>query len=155
MSTITYSEAATIIDAAFANARMREARPLAIAVLDSGGHVVLCARQDGASSLRVPIAAGKAAGALGLRMSSRRIAEIALERPAFIASLGSMHLQGLVPAAGGCLVFSEGGELVGAVGASGDTPDVDEDCVIAAIHAAGLKADDNLATTQQVPTSLS
>jgi uncharacterized protein GlcG (DUF336 family) len=35
----------------------------------------------------------------------------------------------------------DGGEIVGAVGISGDTSDKDEYCAITGIHAAGLRSD--------------
>ena len=41
-------------------------RPLTIAVLDAGGHLVALQREDGASMLRPQIAIGKAGGAVAL-----------------------------------------------------------------------------------------
>ena len=41
----------------------------------------------------------------------------------------------------GVLIKNGGGDIVGAVGISGDTSDKDEACAIAGIEAAGLKAD--------------
>ena len=42
---------------------------------------------------------------------------------------------------GGVLIRDTSGEIIGAVGISGDTSDKDESCAIAGIEAAGLKAD--------------
>jgi uncharacterized protein GlcG (DUF336 family) len=42
---------------------------------------------------------------------------------------------------GGVLIRNAGGDIVGAVGISGDTSDKDEACAIAGVEAAGLKAD--------------
>jgi uncharacterized protein GlcG (DUF336 family) len=42
---------------------------------------------------------------------------------------------------GGVLIRDGGGDVVGAVGISGDTSDKDEACAVAGIVAAGLKAD--------------
>jgi uncharacterized protein GlcG (DUF336 family) len=42
---------------------------------------------------------------------------------------------------GGVLIKNGGGDVIGAVGISGDTSDKDEVCAIASIEAAGLKAD--------------
>jgi uncharacterized protein GlcG (DUF336 family) len=47
----------------------------------------------------------------------------------------------LIPNPGGVLVKNAGGEVIGAVGISGDTADKDEACAVAGIEAAGLKAD--------------
>lgn len=82
----------------------------------------------------------KAGGALALGVSSRKIAEMASERPTFIASLGLISPHGVVPAAGGVLVIDADGQLVGAVSVTGDTLDNDEACALAGIAAAGLSA---------------
>ena len=47
----------------------------------------------------------------------------------------------MLPVPGGVLVRSDAGEILGAVGASGDVADNDEACVVAGIKAAGLVAD--------------
>ena len=88
-------------------------KPLCVAVLDSGGHLVALQREDGASTLRPQIAIAKAGGALALGISSRKIAEMASERPTFIGSLGPISPHCVVPAAGGVLVVDADGELVG------------------------------------------
>ncbi|MGD9810858.1 MAG: heme-binding protein, partial [Sphingobium sp.] len=97
------------------------------------------ARQDGSSNLRPQLAIGKASTALALGMASRKIGEMAAERPSFVAALGSLAPDGIIPAAGGMLILN-GGEKVGAVGITGDTSDNDEACAIAGIEAAGLTA---------------
>jgi len=47
----------------------------------------------------------------------------------------------VVPAPGGVLINDAAGDIIGAVGISGDTSDKDEACAVAGIAAAGLKAD--------------
>ena len=47
----------------------------------------------------------------------------------------------LVPVPGGVLIRDDSGEIVGAVGITGDTSDNDEACAVAGIEAVGLKAD--------------
>jgi uncharacterized protein GlcG (DUF336 family) len=42
---------------------------------------------------------------------------------------------------GGVLIRDAAGDIIGAVGVSGDTSDKDEACALAGIEAAGLKAD--------------
>ena len=46
-----------------------------------------------------------------------------------------------MPVPGGVLIRDGAGEVVGAVGISGDTSDNDEKCALAGIEAAGLKPD--------------
>ena len=139
MSSITLDQASAIIKGAFAKARDLALQPLGVAVLDVGGQIIAAQRQDRASSLRLQIAQGKAAGALGLGVSSRKIAEMATERPSFVAALATIAPSGIVPAAGGVIVVDAGGGTIGAVGISGDSSDNDEACVLAGLAAAGLK----------------
>jgi len=140
MGHISLDQARTIIAAALAHGRQLGLKPLSVAVLDSGSHLIAFERQDGSSTLRAQIATGKAAGALALGLSSRRIGEMAAERPSFIASLGTIAPAGLIPAAGGVIVVDEAGRAIGAVGVTGDTSDNDELCALAGIAAAKLKA---------------
>ena len=138
---LSLSQANAIIEGALAEAARLRLKPLTVAILDAGGHVLALQRQDGASNLRPQIAIGKAAGALGLGVSSRQIGVMAAERPQFVdalASLGAMAGVGVVPAAGGVLIQREGGRIVGAVGVTGDTSDNDEICALAGLAAAGL-----------------
>ncbi|UVO50596.1 heme-binding protein [Sphingomonas sp. SUN019] len=137
---MTLDHADTIIAAAFDKGRDLGLKPLSVAVLDAGGHLIAFRRQDGASTLRPEIAIGKAAGALALGVSSRAIGAMAAERPGFIASLGAISPHGVIPAAGGVIVVDTEGRPIGAVGMTGDTSDRDEECALAGIAAAGLRA---------------
>jgi uncharacterized protein GlcG (DUF336 family) len=138
MARITLDQANTLIAAAFAFAADAKLKPLAAAVLDAGGHLIAFQRQDGASTGRLQLAVGKASGALFLGISSRKIADMAAERPVFVASLAPIAPGGVVPAAGGILVVDSDNMPIGAVGISGDISDNDERAVLAGIAAAGL-----------------
>lgn len=138
MSRITLEQASTIIATAFAKGSALGLKPLSVAVLDAGGHLIAFERQDGASTLRPQIACGKAGGALALGVSSRKIGDMAAERPAFIGALGPVSPLGVIPAAGGIIVVDDGGAPLGAVGVTGDTSDNDEICALEGIAAAGL-----------------
>ncbi len=137
---ISLEQANAVIAGAFAEGKRLDLAPLTVVVTDAGGHPMALQRQDRASSLRPRIAMAKAAGALGLGVSSRRIGEMAAERPAFIAMLGEIAPQGILPAAGGVIVVDGEGYPIGAVGVTGDTSDNDEACALAGIAAAGLQA---------------
>ncbi len=137
---MTLERASAIVAAALAAGAELGLKPLSVAVLDSGGHLIAFQRQDGASILRPQIAVAKAAGALALGISSRKIADMAAERPSFVASLGPISPAGIVPAAGGVIVLDADGRAIGAVGVTGDTSDADERCALAGIAAAGLTA---------------
>lgn len=138
MSRITLDQANTLIAAAFAHASEAKFKPLAAAVVDAGGHLIAYQRQDGASTGRLQIALGKAGGALFLGLSSRKIADMAAERPTFVASIAPIAPSGVVPAAGGIIVVDADNQPIGAVGISGDLSDNDEQAVLAGIEAAGL-----------------
>ena len=138
MTVLSLDQAQAIIAGALDKARELELKPLTVAVLDPGGHLIAFAKQDNSSLLRQQIALGKAAGALGLGISSRTIGNVAADRPLFIAAVGTMSPNGLVPGPGGVIVDDGSGGVAGAVGISGDTGDNDETCVLAGIAAAGL-----------------
>lgn len=139
MSRLTLAAASTIVDAALAQARAAGLNPLAVVVLDAGAHLVAAKREDDASLFRIPIAKGKAGGALGMGYGSRELAKRAATAPAFYNGL--MALTGeVVPSPGGVLIRDAAGALLGAVGVSGDTGDADEAAALAGIAAAGLVA---------------
>ena len=140
MSRITLAQANQIIAGAFAKAQELALKPLGVVVLDAGGHLIAFQRQDGASTGRLQLATGKAAGALFLGISSRKIGDMVADRPLFVASLGPVAPGGVIPAAGGIIVVDGEGATIGAVGISGDLSDKDEACTLAGIEAAGLTA---------------
>lgn len=140
MATLTLDQANAIVAAALARGAALGLNPLSVAVLDAGGHLVAFQRQDNSSIMRFEIAIGKAWGALGMGRSSRGLAQIAAERPAFVNSLMAASGGRVVPVPGGVLVADAAGATIGAVGITGDTSDNDEDCALTSIKAAGLVA---------------
>ena len=141
MTNVTLEQAKRIIATALEKGHTAELKPLTVAVLDTGGHLVALQREDGSGILRVEIASAKAYGALGLGISSRAIGERNAERLAFLAALGTASDGRLVPVAGGVLIRNGDGAVIGAVGVSGDTSDEDEICALAGIEATGLTTD--------------
>jgi uncharacterized protein GlcG (DUF336 family) len=140
MNRISLDQANSIIAGAFAKGKEMGFKPLSIAVLDPGGHLIAFARSDSSSNMRAQIAMGKAGGALALGVSSATIGKMAADRPTFIAALGPISQHGVIPAAGGVIVVDANGEPLGAVGVTGDTSDNDELCALAGIAGAGLTA---------------
>lgn len=140
--TLTLQNARALLDGALAEARARGAQPLAVMVLDAGAHPVAFAREDGASLFRFDIARAKAAGALGMGDDTRAIAARAASNPAFFTTVAVAVGGQLALSPGGVLVRDGTGALLGAIGVSGDTGEIDEACAIAAIAAAGLKHGD-------------
>jgi uncharacterized protein GlcG (DUF336 family) len=140
MTNITLDQANKIIEVAFTKGAELKLRPLGVAVLDSGGKLIAFQLQDNSSTLRPQIAIGKASGALALGISSRKIADLSLERPGFVIALGEISREGVIPAAGGVIIVDANGHAMGAVGITGDSSDNDEICAFAGIAAAGLTA---------------
>ncbi len=138
MPELTLDLADRIAGTALAEARRLALAPLAIAVLDAGGHVVVAKREDGAGILRFDIAYGKAWGALGMGFGTRELAERAAKSPAFLGAISAASGGRTIPSPGGVLILGEGGRTLGAVGISGDTGDRDEACALAGIAAAGF-----------------
>ncbi len=136
--TLTLAQARTTLDAALAHARAQQAQPLAIMILDAGAHPVAFAREDGASLFRFDIARAKAAGALGMGADTRVIATRAASNPAFFQSVVAVTGGQLALSPGGVIIRDLEGRMIGAVGTSGDTGDIDEACALAGIAAAGL-----------------
>lgn len=136
---MTLDRATTIIDAALATGREHGFMPLSVAVLDAGGHLVAFKREDRSGILRFDIAYGKAWGALGMGFGSRELFNRTQANPTFMAALTTVSGGRLVPVPSGVLVLSDG-EVIGAVGISGDNSDNDETCALAGIAAAGLEA---------------
>ena len=141
MSALTLKVAVNLVSEAINAGRGINAAPLTIAVLDTGGHLIALQREDGASLLRPDIAIGKAWGAIALGKGSRLLAQDAQQRPGFFSSLNSMGQGSVVPAPGGVLIRNQAGEVLGAIGISGDLSDVDEQVAIKAVEALDLRAD--------------
>ena len=141
MSGVTLQQASTIVDAALKKGRETNCAPLTIGVLDVGGHLVAFKRVVKSGILRFDIAFGKAWGALGMGFGSRTLFERAEKTPMFFTTLAAASGGRVVTNPGGVLIKNASGDIIGAVGVSGDTSDKDEACAVAGIEAAGLKAD--------------
>jgi uncharacterized protein GlcG (DUF336 family) len=137
---VTLANAQTIIKTAMVKGHELGLKPLTVAVLDAGGHLMALEREDGSSNLRPEIAQGKARGAVSLGMGSRAIGARAEQQAYFVQSVNAVAGGSLIPVAGGVLI-KEDGKIIGAVGITGDTSDNDEICAIAGIEAIGFVAD--------------
>jgi len=138
---LSLQQAERIVDTGLERARELGLKPLTIAVLDAGGHLVAFKRQDHSGILRPEIAQGKAWGTLGMGLGGRALAHRAEMAPAFFVSLASVSQGRVVPVPGGVLIRAADNEIIGAVGISGDYPDNDEACAVYGIEQAGLRAD--------------
>ncbi len=100
---------------------------MTIAVVDDGGHPLALSRMDGIHAGTVEIAFAKAKSSVMFKRPTGKFGE-----GVAAGSIGLIALPNVVPFAGGLPLMS-GTALVGAVGASGASPDKDE-----AVAAAGV-----------------
>ncbi|HUW64924.1 MAG TPA: heme-binding protein [Spirochaetia bacterium] len=108
--------------------------PMSLAVVDEGGHLVMCLRMDGAGWLTTDIAKGKAYTAAAFRRSTAELAERLGSHPSFLNAINA--LQPGVMAVGGGVPMVRDGKVIGGIGASGGTAAQDEECARAGL--AGL-----------------
>jgi uncharacterized protein GlcG (DUF336 family) len=141
MTSITLAQADAIADRCLVKGRDMGFAPLTVALLDAGGHLKVLKRADGASLLRPDIAIGKAWGVLGMGFGGRELARRAEKVPSFFNALNAMSDGRMVAVAGGVLIRSRDGEIMGSIGISGDTSDNDEICVVVGVESQGLVAD--------------
>ncbi|MCZ4293036.1 MULTISPECIES: heme-binding protein [Vibrio] len=142
MGSLTLEQALSVIDGTFQAGLKNKCAPLTVAVLDSGGKLISLQRQDGSSMMRPDIAIAKAWGALALGCSSRKLAQDADSRPAFISAVNVLAHGNMVPVPGGLLIRDAEKNILGAVGVSGDLSDIDESCALGGIDHARLYSDE-------------
>jgi uncharacterized protein GlcG (DUF336 family) len=136
---ITLEQAQRMIQVARDTGREMGLKPLSVAVLDAGGHLLAFAREDGASPGRFEIARGKAYGCLMLGMPGSAIFARAEQQPYFVAALNGAYDGKFIPVPGGVLVL-QGDAIIGAVGVTGDTSENDAAVAVAGVEAAGFTA---------------
>ena len=141
MSNVTLAQASVITDKALEHARSLKLKPLTVAVLDAGGHLVALKREDKSSLLRPQIAQGKAWGVLGMGFGGREFARRAAAAPTFIGAITAASEGRIIPVAGGVLIRADDGSILGSVGISGDVSEQDEACAVHGIKSAGLLPD--------------
>jgi len=138
MSEISLTKARRIIAATFAKAREMNLNPLAVIVVDTGGHTKAFERQDGAPPGRYKIAEGKAFAAAMFEMPSSKLMKRAEQQPHFATAFTGVYDGKFVPLSGGIVVRDKRGRVVGAVGVTGDTSENDAIAGAAGVEAAGL-----------------
>jgi uncharacterized protein GlcG (DUF336 family) len=137
------SQTAPVLDARAANAIVAgcvahstaKKQSHAIAVVDTGGHLVAALRMDGNGSGIFDFALSKAQASAAWGFSTAQMLESARGTPGFDRAPKVVIVPGGVP------VFSADGKArIGAVGVSGEAPADDAACAEAGIKAAGLRS---------------
>ena len=131
-TTLTAALAEAIVDGCRAHAAAK-GQSHAIAVVDSGGHLVAALRMDGNRAGMMDFSVEKAKAVAAWGFATAQMEEAAKGTPGFARA------PGVVTVAGGVPVFAaDGRTLIGAAGASGEAPADDAGCAEAGIKAAGL-----------------
>src|SRR5215470_1217183 len=108
---------------------MRYGHRVVIAVVDAWGHVLHLTRTEGAQAASGQVAIDKARTAAIFVRPSREI-----EEQVSAGRLGALALHGAAALTGG-IPLRAGGEVIGAIGTSGETPDEDESVSLAGARA--------------------
>ena len=111
---ITLETAKKVMAAAEAEA-VRNNWPFVIAIIDSGGHLVMLQKSDQVQLASIPLAEGKAQTALAFKMPSKVLEDVLI---AGGAGLRLTTLRNITPIDGGLPIIAEG-VIVGAIGVSG------------------------------------
>lgn len=141
MADLSLRRARTVISKILAAGKEMGLKPLSVIVLDAGGNIKAFEREDGASNLRFNVAYAKAYGAIGFGVGTRALMKRAESQAYFTTALGASFGGNLIPVPGGLLLKDAKGNLLGAVGVTGDTSDNDEAAALKGIEAAGLVGD--------------
>jgi len=141
MAEISSNKAKRIINQAFAKGKELGLQPLSVIVVDAGGHCKAFERQDGAAPGRFAVADAKANAAVMLGMPTSKLMARAEQQAYFVNALNGAYGGRIMPVPGGVLVKDKRGNIIGAVGVTGDTSDNDALAAVAGIEAAGLTAE--------------
>jgi glc operon protein GlcG len=127
---LTLEGAKAAAAAAEADARRRNL-PVVIVVVDDAGNLLLLERLDSTQVGSIKVGIGKARTAAHFKRPTRFF-----EEQVKAGRIVTLALDDFTPLQGGVPIFS-GGQFVGAIGVSGDSPQVDEE--IALVGAAAVR----------------
>lgn len=130
---ITLDQANAVIEASRAKSKELGTK-MDIAVLDSGMNLTAFAREDGAWLGSIDIAMKKAKTARSFNMDSGEIGKLSQPGGALYNIEHSNN--GLISFPGGVLIKNSAGDIIGAVGVSGDS--VENDHAVASAGAAAI-----------------
>ena len=106
--------------------------PVAIAVVDTDGHLVAFSRLDNTQIGSVDIAIGKAVTANNLKRATKALQDGIAQGG---ANLRLLAVKGITPLEGGVPIVVDG-KIIGGIGVSGVTSSQDAECAIAGANAA-------------------
>ncbi len=136
-------DAQRIVKEALAAARKKNLPALAIALLDSGGHLKAFGSEDDAGTQRGQIATGKANAALGMGFGTGQFYSLVKDNvlpEMFAVCINGATNGQFIPLPGGVLILKDG-QVVGALGVSGASSELDENVAVSAIQFCRFSAD--------------
>ena len=104
--------------------------PITVSVVDDDGRLILCERGDGTGFLTTETSRGKAVAAAAFRRSTKELADLAREFPAFWTAIPGL-LPGQLLASTGAVPITKNGRVIGAIGCGGGTGEQDHQCAVA------------------------
>jgi uncharacterized protein GlcG (DUF336 family) len=129
---VSLEDAVLVLDAALAEAE-RAGTAVAVAVVDSGGHLVAFGRMDGATFLAAAPAVAKAATSAGTGSTTEDFGRFLGRDP--VALAGFTGQPGLSVLPGGLPILDSAGTVVGGIGVVGAAPAVERQIGLAGLNA--------------------
>lgn len=134
---LALDEIERLVAAAHLRARELDIR-VSVAVVDEGGHLQALKRMDGAFPLSAQIAEAKAVAAAVLQRDGARLAAMHAERPGLFEQFNRLTRLPIIPAKGSVPIRRDD-LILGAVGVSGASAEMDLECASAGLRAVGLE----------------
>jgi uncharacterized protein GlcG (DUF336 family) len=143
MTAITLDQADRLIDAILKRGAELDCRPLSVIVVEPGCKVKAFKKEDGSSMIRFEMALRQdlCRARHGPLLQAGEVR--AEEKPIFMRYLLSATGDQIFPEGGGVQIRDADGEVIGAVGVTGDTEDRDEELAVYGVRAIGLKTDED------------
>ena len=134
----------TLDEARSVSARVREhatrlGARVTVAIVDSGGHLQVLDRMDGAPPLSARIAPAKASSVALFHRDGSELARLQQAWPALFAQLDQVAGTPVIAGAGSRLI-RRGDAVAGAIAVSGGMPEQDDECADAGLGSLSLPA---------------
>jgi uncharacterized protein GlcG (DUF336 family) len=136
---LTLDEAELLVETALAEGA-KLGKAFSVAVVDSGGFMLLVKRSDGARPLTPSIAVSKAHTAAVMQRPSKMLQQWADGNPGFFAQLSNMSNYPIVATEGG-MTLKRDDVILGGVGIAGGTGGEDQEVADAVLEALGYDLD--------------
>ena len=141
MRGLSLNQAEKILQACKSLISKEQLPPMTVVVLDNGGILKAAFSEDGSGTLRYKIAFGKANGALGMGFDSSQFhnyLEKGVLSSSFAQAINGVSGGDFIPVPGGCLILNDTRSIIGAIGVSGASSNIDEKIAKEAIRLSGL-----------------